>query len=211
MAQKYGLIIDITRADGCGSDLLEIADELTGNLNQPTDSEIPEGMAKIWMNMEEVEQGQNNKIKMDYIPKMFPLADGSKPCDILWDDPTKDYKWGDLEDPNSCAAKFAAENADEITDCTPEGLDYKILYYKLPKPFIAGEVIGADGECVKGAKVTLTAKSDGKTVEQATDFFGDFQFLRLTKGEEYTVQIEGTSPITVVLDEAKDLGTIKLA
>lgn len=211
MAQKYGLIIDVTRADGCGSDLLSIADELTGLHNQPADSEIPEGMAAIWMNMEEVEQGQNNKVKMDYIPKMFPLADGTKPMEAIYDDPTMDLQWGDVDDPDSDVAKFLAEHADEITECTPEGLDYKIYYYKLPKPFITGEIIDADGECAKGVKVTLTAKSDGKVTEQNTDFFGDFQFLRLKNDEEYTVQIEGLAPIDVVLDEAKDLGTISLA
>ena len=211
MAQKYGLIIDTTRNDGCGSDLLSIADELTGNHNAPCDSEIPEGMAAIWMNTKEVEQGQGSKIKMDYIAKSWPIQGEKNFDEIVFDDPTMQFKYGDLDDENSEVAKFIAENADELTEVTPEGSEYKVFMYKMPKPFIAGEVITADGECAAGVKVTLTCKKTGNTQEKTTDFLGDFEFARLVKDGEYTVQIEGTEAIEVKLDEAKNLGTIKLS
>lgn len=211
MAEKFALIIDVTRSDGCGSDILEIADELTGKLNAPCDSEIPEGMAAVWMNMQEVEQGHGSKIKMDYIAKSWPLAEGAKPCEVIYDDPTMQYKWGNLDDADSCVAKFVADNELDITDVTPEGLDYKVLMYKMPKPFITGEVVDAACECAAGVKVTCTCKKCGKVFEETTDFLGDFQFKGLTLGGEYTVQVEGAAAIEVVLDEAKDLGVITLA
>ena len=211
MAQKYGLIIDTTRNDGCGSDLLSIADELTGNHNVPCDSEIPEGMAAVWMNTKEVEQGQGSKVKMDYVAKSWPIAGEKNFDEIIFDDPTMQFKYGDLEDENSEVTKFIAENADELTEVTPEGSEYKVFMYKLPKPFIAGEVIKADGECAGGVKVTCTCNKCGKVYEAVTDFFGDFQFLRLEQGNSYTVQVEGAEAIEVTLDEAKNLGTIKLA
>lgn len=211
MAKKYGLIIDVTRADGCGSDLLSVVDEMTAIVNQPTDSEIPEGKAPIWVAQKEVEQGQHSKVKMDYIPAVFPIEHDLKPLEVIYDDPTMYMQWGDLDDPNSDVAKFLAANADDITDCTPEGLDYKLLYYKMPKPFITGEVISADGECKNGAKVTLTCKKTGTKKEETTDFLGDFQFLGLVKDGEYTLEIEGVAPMDIKLDEAKDLGTIKIA
>ena len=212
MAKKYGLIIDITRSDGCGSDILSVADELTAINNAPCDSEIPEGKAPIWMNLREYEQGHGSKVKMDYVPEFFPLENDVKPLEAIYDDPTMDKIWGDLGDAESEAARFAAENADEITECTPDGLDYSILYYKLPKPFITGEVTNADATaCLKDVKVTLTAKKSGKSEEATTDFFGDFQFLRLEKGEEYEVAVDGAEAVSVVLDEAKNLGVIKVA
>ena len=211
MAEKFGLIIDVTRSDGCGSDLLSIADELTGNLNAPTDSEIPEGLAAVWMNMEEVEYGHCDKIKMDYIAKSWPLKEGGKPVEIVYDDPTMQMQWGDLDDADSDVAKFVAENEKDITDVTPDGCEYKILMYKMPKPFVAGEVVAADGECAGGVKVTCTCKKCGKVFEATTDFLGDFQFLRLEQDGEYTIQVEGADAIEVKLDESKNLGTIKIA
>lgn len=211
MAKKYGLIIDITRSDGCGSDILSVADELTAINNKPCDSEIPEGKAAAWMNIQEYEQGQGDKIKMDYIPRFFPLEGGVKPLEAIYDDPTMDKIWGNLEDPDSEAAKFVAEHKDEITECDVEGADYSLLYYKLPKPFIAGEVVSADGTaCCKDVKVTLTCKKTGASCDTTTDFFGDFQFQRLEKDGEYTVAVEGAEPIDVVLDTAKNLGVIKV-
>jgi len=211
MAKKYGLIIDITRSDGCGSDILSVADELTAINNAPCDSEIPEGKAAAWMNLREYEQGQGSKIKMDYIPAFFPIEGGVKPLDAIYDDPTMDKIWGDLEDPDSCASKFAAEHKDDITECNIEGEDYSVLYYKMPKPFITGEVANADGSaCLKDVKVTLTAKKSGASCDTVTDFFGDFEFLGLDKDEEYVVAVDGAEPVEVVLDAAKDLGTIRI-
>ena len=67
-----------------------------------------------------------------------------------------------------------------------------VKYFSLPKPFIAGEVLlaGKLGECVRGAKVTLTSKAEKKTFTAETDFLGDFEFKGLVVGGEYTLRAE---------------------
>ena len=96
-----------------------------------------------------------------------------------------------------------------------EGADYVVRYYKLPKPFICGEVMVCDSkDCVKGAKVTLKCQCCGDSYETETDFFGDFQFKYLKQGCTYTVKAEvpgyQAAEVQVVLDEAKNLGVITL-
>jgi Fe-S-cluster-containing dehydrogenase component len=284
MAKKYGLVIDVTRCDGCGSCQLSVKDEYTYNnypgycATQPTD-----GVNWLWL--KEVEQGHGSKIKMDYIPILYPhnrnlkasdipgapegsvyvredgltiidpeKAKGCKaiyeyfekvaPGTVFWNEelqlpqtyildahrldegerlprcaedcPTQAMHWGDLNDPNSDVSKFIAEHPGEIEDYfQEEGADYVVRYYKLPKPFIAGEVMVCDSQdCVKGAKVTLTCKECGKVFETETDFFGDFEFKYLTRGNTYTIKAEvpGYKPkeLTVVLDEAKNVDVITL-
>ena len=284
MAKKNCLIIDVTRCDGCGSCLLGVKDEYTMNEYPGYAAMQPEENA-TWLWLKEVEQGQGTKIKMDYIPVMFPhdrnfdpsqipgcpegavrvredgitiidpeKAKGCKaiydyfeqkyPGTVFWNEelqlpqtyildahrldegeklprcaedcPTQAMHWGDLNDPNSDAAKFVAEHPDaELEDLFPaEGADYIVKYYRLPKPFIAGEIMVCDcDDCVEGAKVTLTCEC-GKTFETTTDFFGDFEFKYLKKGATYTLKAEvpGYQPkeCTIVLDEAKNLGEIVL-
>lgn len=67
---KYGMVIDITRCSGCGSCLLAVKDEYIGN-SYPgyCESSPPEGVN--WLNLIELEQGEGNKVKMDYIPVMY--------------------------------------------------------------------------------------------------------------------------------------------
>ena len=277
---RYGMVIDITRCDGCGSCLLAVKDEYVGN-NYPGYSAPQPKEGQNWLDLIEVEQGQGSKIKMDYIPVMYkhnrnlkPIAgapegaiyvreDGltvidpekAKGCKaiyealkdqgVYWNEelqlpqlytldahrldegeklprcvescPTQAMHWGDLDDPNSDVSKFIAEHADEIEDYeAEEGADYVVRYYKLPKPFIAGEVMLEDSvDCVKGAKVTLTCKECSKVYETETDFFGDFEFKYLKKGATYTVKAEypgyAAKEVTVVLDAAKNLGEIVLS
>lgn len=285
--KKYGLVIDVTRCDGCGCCLLSVKDEYTGNnypgysAGQPMDSGVN------WLWLKEVEQGEGTKIKMDYIPMMFPhnrnlkvsdipgapegsvkvredgiviidpeKAKGCKaiyeyfekvaPGTVFWNEelqlpqtyildahrldqgeklprcaeccPTQAVHFGDLNDPNSEVSKFIAEHPGEIEDyfSTDNGEDYVVRYYKLPKPFIAGEVMLADNpDCVKGAKVTLTCKDCNKVQTTETDFFGDFEFKYLKKGASYVVKAEypgyAAKEITVTLDAAKNLGEIVLS
>lgn len=276
---KYGLVIDITRCDGCGSCLLAVKDEYVGN-NYPGYSAPQPVNGQNWLDLVEVEQGHGTKVKLDYIPvlyqhnrnlklpagvpegAMYVREDGltiidpekAKGCKaiyeamkdkgVYWNEelqlpqiytldahrldegeklprcvescPTQAMHWGDLDDPESDVSKFIAEHPGEIEDYMPEeGADYVVRYYKLPKPFIAGEVMVCDSkDCVKGAKVTLTCKECGKTFETETDFFGDFEFKYLVKGNTYTVkaQVPGyqAAEVTVTLDEAKNLGVITL-
>ena len=68
---KWGLIIDITRCDGCGSCLLSVKDEYVYNNSPGYAAEQPcDGVNWLWL--KEIEQGQGMKVKMDYIPVLFP-------------------------------------------------------------------------------------------------------------------------------------------
>ncbi len=303
-SKKWGLVIDVTRCDGCGSCLLSVKDEYTYNEypgycgNQPVDG-------YTWLTLKEFEQGHGTKLKMDYVPVMWPhnrnlntdipgvpegaiyvredgltIIDPEKakgcralydyfakiyngyqypavkeydsknkqinnPDVIFWNEeqqlpqiyildahrldegerivrcaedcPTQAMHWGDLNDPESDVSKFVAAHPDEIEDYfQEEGADYVVRYYKLPKPFLAGEVMVSDSaDCVKGAKVTLTPSCKHGTVRQTeTDFFGDFEFKGLRLNGTYTVRAEvpGYQPkeVTVTVDEAKNLGVITL-
>ena len=279
MAKKWGLVIDITRCDGCGSCLLSVKDEYTYGNNYPGYSAGQPVNGANWLWLKEVEQGHGDKIKMDYIPVMFPHNRNQKPipgvpedafyvredginiidpekakgCKALyehfkdqgtisWNDeldipqiytldahrldegdiprccddcPTQAMHWGDLNDPESDVSKFIAEHEGEIEDLFPEeGADYVVRYYKLPKPFVAGEIMVCDSEdCVEGVKVTLTSEC-GCQMETTTDFFGDFEFKYLKKDAKYTIkaEAEGYKPYEaeIVVDEAKNLGVITL-
>lgn len=278
-AKKWGLVIDVTRCDGCGSCLLAVKDEYVGN-NYPGYSAPQPVNGQNWLDLKEVEQGQGFKVKMDYIPVMYKhnrnlvlpegvpegamyvredgltiidpvkakgckaIVDNCKDGTIFWNEelqlpqiytldahrldegeklprcvescPTQAMHWGDLNDPESDVSKFIAEHPGEIEDYMPEeGADYVVRYYKLPKPFITGEVMVCDSEdCVKGAKVTLHCLDCGCTETAETDFFGDFQFKYLKAGAKYevTAEVEGYQPKTVEvkLDKATDLGVITL-
>jgi len=277
---RYGLVIDITRCTGCGACLLAVKDEYVGNSYPGYSAEQPKN-GHNWLDLIEVEQGEGDKIKMDYIPLMFrhnrnlkpipgvpegaiyvrddgltiidpikakgckQIVDAFNDGTVFWNEelslpqiytldahrldegerfprsvescPTLAMHWGDLDDPNSDVSRFYAKHGDEIEDYMPEpGADYVVRYYKLPRPFIAGEVLRSDKplECFEGAKVVL--ERDGKlNAETTTDFFGDFQFLGLEKGASYTVRISvpGYSEYEtkVVVDNAKNLGIVELA
>jgi Fe-S-cluster-containing dehydrogenase component len=106
--------------------------------------------------------------------------------------PTEALVFGDLSDPNSTVSKLLKEKGDKVESFKPEfATKPSTKYLNLPKLFIAGEVLLSDKqkECVKGAKVTLTAV-DGMKVETMTDFFGDFEFKNLQRNKEYTLKAE---------------------
>jgi hypothetical protein len=95
-----------------------------------------------------------------------------------------------------------------------------VKYVSLPKPFIAGEVLLADkqGECARGAKVTLQAISnkgaDDKILATETDFLGDFEFKDLAKDAEYLLRAEYqgyvAKEVTVKTDASVNLGELVL-
>lgn len=132
--------------------------------------------------------------------------------------PTGALVFGDLEDPNSQISRLLAAKAAKVEDFKPEfGVKPLTKYISLPKIFIAGEVLLADrqGDCVKGAKVTLTAKKDAKFVmETRTDFFGDFEFKGLARNQEYTVKAEYdgyySKELTVRTYASQNLGELVL-
>lgn len=283
-SKKWGMVIDVTRCDGCGCCLLSVKDEYTGNY-YPGYCATQPNEGQNWLDLKEVEQGHGTKVKMDYIPVMFPhdrnlkcsdipgapegsvyvredgltiidpeKAKGCKaiyeyfekvaPGTVFWNEelqlpqtyildahrldegeklprcaeccPTQAVHFGDLNDPESDVSKFIAAHEGEIEDYfQQEGADYVVRYYKLPKPFITGEVMLCDSaDCVKDAKVTCKCKCCDCVRETATDFFGDFEFKGLTAGKEYdvTVSVPGYADktVTVKLDGAQDLGVITL-
>lgn len=66
---RYSIAIDISRCDGCGSCLLACKDEYVLNDHLPLSAAQPNHGQK-WLRLNEIEQGENSKIKMDYIPVM---------------------------------------------------------------------------------------------------------------------------------------------
>lgn len=79
---RYALAIDISRCDGCGSCFMACKDEHIGNDHLPLSAAQP-GHGHKWLRLNEIEQGEGNKVKMDYIPVMCqhckqpPCAKGS--------------------------------------------------------------------------------------------------------------------------------------
>ncbi len=107
--------------------------------------------------------------------------------------PTQAMVFGDLDDAESIVSQVLKQKADRVESYKPElGTKPVVKYLSLPKPFIAGEVLlaGKQGECVHGAKVTLTSKAEQKTFSTETDFLGDFEFKGLAVGDEYILRAE---------------------
>ncbi len=129
--------------------------------------------------------------------------------------PNQALFFGDLEDPNSDIAKFAAEHKDELETFRPElGVETNVSYMYLPKPFICGEVIrGDDGQCLKGAKVVLKCEC-GKEYCVETDFLGDFEQQGLPRNKAFTVVVSAEGYKSVTLETrtkaAVNLGEIVL-
>lgn len=105
--------------------------------------------------------------------------------------PNQALIFGDMDDPNSEISQFIREHEGELETYQPQfGTKPGMTYMRLPKPFICGEVVGPDGECVKAAKVTLTCKECGDVKVTETDFLGDFEFRFLPSNKPFTVKVE---------------------
>ncbi|MBP2636308.1 MAG: bthL [Firmicutes bacterium] len=132
--------------------------------------------------------------------------------------PTGALVFGDTEDKNSAISRILAEKAGRVEVFKPElAVEATTKYINLPKPFIAGEVLLADrpGECLKGAKVTLTAKEDDTfLLEVQTDVFGDFEFKNLESNKNYIIKAEYEgyyfTELTVRTYASQNLGEIVL-
>lgn len=130
--------------------------------------------------------------------------------------PTGAMVFGDLDDAGSAISQLLATR--DVESYRPElGTQPAMKYMSLTRPFIAGEVLLADrsGDCVQGARVTLTTKASGQRRETATDFLGDFEFRNLTKDTDYVVKAEfpGYLPreISVRTSASRNLGEVILA
>lgn len=96
--------------------------------------------------------------------------------------------FGDLDDPESKISKKLKSNI--VESLHPEyGLKENVLYYGLPKRFIAGSVVFGDkDECAEGVKITLTGSKQRRVVN--TDNFGDFEFDGLDSNKTYILKVE---------------------
>jgi Fe-S-cluster-containing dehydrogenase component len=127
--------------------------------------------------------------------------------------PTGTLIFGDLDNPKSEVAKWAASGKTEILH--PEyGMKEKVSYFGLPKRFIAGSVVFGDkDQCGEGAKVTLESKGEKRGVK--ADNYGDFEFEGLSADKTYVVKVEkpGYKPHKIEVNTKIDvyLGDIVLA
>jgi len=125
--------------------------------------------------------------------------------------------FGDLDDPESPISRMFADKAGKVESYKPElGTNPVMKYVSLPKPFIAGEVLLADkqGECARGAKVSLLSKADNKILAAETDFLGDFEFRGLARNAEYLLRAEYqgyvAKEVTVKTEASVNLGELVL-
>jgi Fe-S-cluster-containing dehydrogenase component len=132
--------------------------------------------------------------------------------------PTQALAFGDLDDAHSAVSRVIQEKEGRHESLQPElGTRPSILYYGLPKPFIAGEVLlaGKEGECAKGVKVTLLSKAGQSLAVAETDFLGDFEFKGLAAGGEYTLRAEfegyAARELAVRTDASVNVGELVLA
>jgi Fe-S-cluster-containing dehydrogenase component len=107
--------------------------------------------------------------------------------------PTGALVFGDLDDASSAIVTLLETKAERVENFKPEfGARPVTKYIGLPKPFIAGEVLLSDkqGDCLRGAKVTLHVKEEKESIATETDFFGDFEFKDLARDTDYVLQVE---------------------
>lgn len=105
--------------------------------------------------------------------------------------PTKALVFGDLDDPETEVAKLVESGRTE--ELRPEyRLGSAVRYIGLPKRFVAGAVVFADGDkCGEGAEITLEGQIGGERVALSVraDNYGDFEFEGLGAGQVYRVTV----------------------
>jgi NAD-dependent dihydropyrimidine dehydrogenase PreA subunit len=131
--------------------------------------------------------------------------------------PTGALVFGDLEDPGSPVSRVLTEKAGKLESLKPEfGTGPRIKYIKLPKVFIAGEILLSDklDECANGITVSLADKGGQIIRQTTTDFLGDFSFDGLESNQHYLVKINhgGYFPteIMVKTPASRNLGELVL-
>jgi len=79
----------------------------------------------------------------------------------------------------------------------------RVFYIGLPRMFLAGSVVSANNECLKGADVSITEVTSGTPLKKKTDGFGDFEFEGLDNGKVYSVRVEAAGHSTMKIDDIK--------
>jgi Fe-S-cluster-containing dehydrogenase component len=101
--------------------------------------------------------------------------------------PTKALVFGNLNDPESEAARLTASGKTEILH--PEyDMQEKVSYIGLPKRFIAGTVVFGDSDLCAD-NVTVSLSGDGQREIVNTNNFGDFEFEGLKADQGYSLEI----------------------
>jgi Fe-S-cluster-containing dehydrogenase component len=71
------MIVDVEKCCGCYACFLSCRDEFAGRDRLPTAAAQPEGLR--WLDIEETEHGEGDKVKVDYVPKLCLHCD-DPPC-----------------------------------------------------------------------------------------------------------------------------------
>jgi Fe-S-cluster-containing dehydrogenase component len=130
--------------------------------------------------------------------------------------PTGALVFGDMDDPDSeISALLAAKGGESYR---PElSTKPSLKYVRLPKPFVAGEVLLSDrpNDCVKGVKLTLITQASDVVAQTTTDFLGDFEFRNLAKDADYVLRVEHpgyfSRELPVRISNSRNLGEIILS
>ncbi|NTV90041.1 MAG: oxidoreductase [Clostridiales bacterium] len=75
---RYGIAVDINKCTGCHNCFIACKDEFSSNDYLPLSAAQPKD-GQDWIRLQEVEQGQGSKIKVDYIPIMCQHCEEA-PC-----------------------------------------------------------------------------------------------------------------------------------
>ena len=108
--------------------------------------------------------------------------------------------FGDLNDPESAAARLVGEIA-ELSE-----QNSIVRYYNRPGRMIAGSVYLSRSEVAEDAQVQLL-EGGSLAAQTRTNGFGDFRFDRLPDDKQYRIKIslESYEPLLLEADTAKDV------
>jgi Fe-S-cluster-containing dehydrogenase component len=182
----YQIEIDVKKCCGCYACFLSCRDEFDG---------------KERMNIRELEHGEGDKVKVDYIPEFYPDCEL---CAHMARDGEKETRCTECC-PTGALRLINLVNAD---DNTP-----KIKYLNKPEIFVAGEIVYSDrlGEPAAGITVRLKTKN-GEEFSTSSNFLGDFEFSGLTPGERYYLSVHAdgyeVSEHYFTADVSKNLGSL---
>jgi Fe-S-cluster-containing dehydrogenase component len=185
----YQIEIDVKKCCGCYACFLSCRDEFDG---------------KERINIRELEHGEGDKVKVDYIPEFYPN------CEL-------------------CSQMMqVGETETRCTECCPTGAlrlvslgdgkddDAPVFkYLNAPEVFVAGELVYSDkyGEPATGVTVILKAKS-GEEFSTVSNFLGDFEFSGVYCGEQYNLLVcaDGYEILKQVftVNASKNLGSLIL-
>jgi hypothetical protein len=123
--------------------------------------------------------------------------------------PTDAIKVGDYTQIMRDAAKYGPTQYHPEYETRP-----RVAYIGLPKTFITGALVDTSGECLKGARVTVTDTTTKAIVgDTMSDAFGDFWFDGLDVNKTYRITINAggkTKTTSAALSTNTNLGDIQV-